>query len=64
MSLNGGSNSSVRAPILGALITTVLANGLVMLGVDYIYIDAVSGIIFLAVIAVSYKRIKNGLLAR
>ena len=64
MSLNGGINSSVRAPILGALITTVLANGLVMLGVDYIYIDAVSGIIFLAVIAVSYKRIKNGLLAR
>lgn len=64
MSLNGGINSSVRAPILGALITTVLANGLVMLGVDYIYIDAVSGIIFLVVIAVSYKRIKNGLLAR
>lgn len=64
MSLNGGINSSVRAPIIGALITTILANGLVMIGVSYIYIDALSGIIFLAVIAVSYKRIKNGLLAR
>lgn len=64
MSLNGGINSSVRAPIIGALITTILANGLVMIGVSYIFIDAVSGVIFLAVIAVSYKRAKNGLLAR
>ncbi|MDO4572442.1 MAG: ABC transporter permease [Clostridia bacterium] len=64
MSLNGGIFSSVRAPIIGALIITVLANGLVMIGVPYTYIDGISGAMFLIVVALTYKRSRNGLMPR
>lgn len=64
MSLNGGLGSSIRAPIVGALIVVILTNGLVLIGVHYKYTDAVIGIIFLIVIIMSYKRNKLGLLPR
>lgn len=64
MSLNGGIKSSVKAPIIGALIVVVLSNGLVLVGVNYRLIDLVIGIIFLTVILTTYKQVKNGLLPR
>lgn len=64
MSLNGGMKSSVRAPIIGALIVVILTNGLVIIGVDYKLSDLVIGVIFLVVILFNYKRNKLGLLPR
>ncbi len=64
MSLNGGMKSSVRAPIVGALIVVILTNGLVIIGIDYKLSDLVIGVIFLIVILFTYKRNKLGLLPR
>lgn len=64
MSLNGGMNSSVRAPIIGALIVVLLENGLVIIGIPSKWSDFVVGIVFLIVILFTYKRNRKGLLAR
>ena len=64
MSLHGGMNSSVRAPIIGALIVVLLTNGLVIIGIPSKWSDFVIGIVFLIVILFTYKRNRKGLLAR
>ena len=64
MSLNGGMQSSVRAPIIGALIVVLLTNGLVIIGVPSTWSDFVIGVVFLIVILFTYKRNKLGLLPR
>ena len=64
MSLNGGMKSSVRAPIVGALIVVLLTNGLVIIGVPDTWSSLVIGAIFLIFILFTYKKNKNGLLAR
>ena len=64
MSLNGGMESSVRAPIIGALIVVLLTNGLVIIGVPSTWSDFVIGAVFLVVILFTYKRNKLGLLPR
>lgn len=64
MSLSGGMQSSVRAPIIGALIVVLLENGLVIIGVPSQYSDMVIGLVFLVVILFTYKRNKLGLLPR
>lgn len=64
MSLNGGMDSSVRAPIIGALIVTLLENGLKIIGVPDIWTNLVIGIVFLMVILFNYKRSKSGFLPR
>ena len=35
MALGGGMKSSVKAPIIGALIVVILSNGLVLTGINY-----------------------------
>jgi len=64
MSLNGGMDSSVRAPIIGALIVKLLENGLVIIGVSSTWSDFVIGAVFLVVILFNYKRNKQGFLPR
>lgn len=64
MSLNGGMDSSVRAPIIGALIVKLLENGLVIIGVSSTWSDFVIGAVFLVVILFNYKRNKLGFLPR
>ena len=64
MSLNGGMKSSVRAPIIGAIIVVLLVNGLVIIGVPSKWSDFVVGIVFLIVILFTYKTNRKGLLAR
>ncbi len=64
MSLSGGLKSSVRAPIIGAMIVVLLTNGLVIIGVPSVWSDFVIGIVFLVVILLTYKRNKLGLLPR
>lgn len=64
MSLSGGMKSSVRAPIIGALIVILLKNGLVIIGIPSKWSDLVIGAVFLVVILFTYKRDWRGLLAR
>lgn len=64
MSLNGGMDSSVRAPIIGTLIVKLLENGLVIIGVSSTWSDFVIGVVFLVVILFNYKRNKTGFLPR
>ena len=64
MSLNGGMRSSVRAPIIGAVIVVLLVSGLVIIGVPSKWSDFVVGIVFLIVILFTYKTNRKGLLAR
>ena len=64
MSLNGGMDSSVRAPIIGTLIVKLLENGLVIIGVSSTWSDFVIGAVFLVVILFNYKRNKLGFLPR
>ena len=64
MSLNGGMDSSVRAPIIGTLIVKLLENGLVIIGVSSTWSDFVVGAVFLVVILFNYKRNKLGFLPR
>ena len=64
MSLNGGMRSSVRAPIISAVIVVLLVNGLVIIGVPSKWSDFVVGIVFLIVILFTYKTNRKGLLAR
>ena len=64
MSLNGGMKSSVRAPIIGAVIVVLLVNGLVIIGIPSKWSDFAIGIVFLVVILFTYKTNRKGLLAR
>jgi len=64
MSLSGGLRSSVRAPVIGALIVVIMTNGLVLIGLPYIYSNAVIGVVFIVVIILTYKKNKLGLLPR
>jgi len=64
LSLGGGSKSSLRCGIIGSIITVILANGLVIMGVVYTYVNAVNGFIFLIVVYLTYMRNKRGLLPR
>ena len=64
MSLNGGMDSAIRAPIIGTLIVKLLENGLVIIGVSSTWSDFVIGVVFLFVILFTYKRNKSGFLPR
>ena len=64
MALGGGMKSSVKAPIIGALIVVILSNGLVLTGINYRLTDLVVGTIFILVVVITYKRDRNGLLPR
>jgi len=63
MSCFGGSRSNTYAAIVGAVIVTVLNNGLLMIGVSSTIIQAVRGIIFIVLVVASQTR-PQGLPAR
>lgn len=54
--LTGGSRSKIFSGILGAVMITALNSGLLMVGVDSIYIQAVRGVFFVIMIALSEKK--------
>lgn len=56
MPLGGGSGCKMRSVLLGALTVAALTNGLTLIGVRPTIIDGITGIIFIAVVSVSYKR--------
>lgn len=59
MSIFGGSKSFAYTGVVGALTVCVLNQGLLMIGVDSTIIQAVRGIIFLALIVVAQQRPKG-----
>lgn len=59
MSIFGGSKSYVYSGVIGALTVIVLNQGLIMIGVDVTIIQAIRGILFLILVAVSQVRPKG-----
>ena len=57
--LYGGANARFSAPIIGALMVTVLTNGLSMMGQANSLGYAVKGILFIIVVGLTYEK-SNG----
>lgn len=56
MSCFGGSRSNTYSAIVGALIVTVLNNGLLMMGVSSTILQAIRGVVFIVLVCASQKR--------
>lgn len=56
MSCFGGSRSNTYSAIVGAVIVTVLNNGLLMVGVSNTVLQAVRGVVFIILVCASQKR--------
>ncbi len=54
--MSGGEKASVPSAVLGAVIATLLVNGLALWGLDANLVNGVKGIIFVIMIALSYDR--------
>lgn len=61
--LTGGVRSKSSAIILGSLVTAILANGLVVCGVNPYLVEGITGIVFIIVVAFSFKRVKGQVLS-
>jgi ribose transport system permease protein len=54
--MSGGSTARLRAVLIGALTITILSNGLIIWGLDVSIVNGVKGLLFLAIVALSYDR--------
>lgn len=54
--MSGGEKASVPSAVLGAVIATLLVNGLALWGLDANLVNGVKGVIFVIMIALSYDR--------
>lgn len=54
--LMGGTKSKIYSGVVGALFTSMLANGLVMLGAQSYYVQAIQGVLFILILALGGKR--------
>lgn len=54
--IRGGTNSKIFSGIWGAMTVAILTNGLSMVGIDSVWIQAIRGIFFIVVIVLSEKR--------
>jgi ribose transport system permease protein len=52
----GGSAARIRSAIIGAFTITILSNGLVLWGLDYLLVNGVKGLLFLVIVGISYDR--------
>lgn len=59
MAMSGGVRTSIRCGVIGAVIISVLVNGMVVIGVPVEMTHGVRGIIFLIVVSISYVRDKG-----
>lgn len=59
MSCFGGSRSNIYSAIVGAVMVTVLNNGLLQLGVSNTILQAIRGVVFIALVCTSQKRPKG-----
>lgn len=56
MPLSGGNSCRMVSVLIGAVTVAALDNGLTLVGVDPNLVDGITGIIFIIVVALSYKR--------
>lgn len=61
--LTGGARTRITSSIIGACTITVLTNGLVLIGASQAIAQGIQGLLFLAVVYISYEKNKGGLLA-
>lgn len=61
MPLSGGATSRLSSAICGAVTVTLLTNGLTLMGMDASLINGIKGVLFVVIIAISYKRSPDGL---
>ena len=54
--MSGGERAKVSSAIVGALTVTFLSNGLLLWGLDTMLISGVKGLLFVAIVALSYDR--------
>ena len=59
MSCFGGSRSNTYSAVVGAVLVTVLNNGLLMIGVSSTILQAIRGVIFIVLVCVSQTRPKG-----
>jgi len=52
----GGAGAKILSVIVGAVTATVLFNGLILWGVDVNFVNGIRGLLFIAIIAISYDR--------
>lgn len=57
--LTGGPTSRVISVVVGALTTTILVNGLSLMGIDASIASIFKGILFIVIISISYVRVKG-----
>lgn len=64
LSFTGGASSHMSCAVIGSLIITILNNGMMLWGVPIEIVTGIKGILFLAVIAVTYERggVNHGLI--
>lgn len=60
--LSGGANAKFSAPIIGALMVTILTNGLGIMGYANSMGYAIKGVLLLIVVAMTYERSKGKLI--
>lgn len=61
MPLAGGARSRFRAAIVGALIFTVLFNGMILWGLDTGVVALIRGVLFVVIVFVGFKRTRGPL---
>jgi ribose transport system permease protein len=61
MPLAGGSRARFRAAIVGALIFTVLFNGMILWGLDTGVVALIRGVLFVVIVFVGFKRTRGPL---
>lgn len=54
--MSGGDRSRLSSAIVGALTVTILVNGLTLWGVDANLVNGIKGLLFVAIVAISYDR--------
>lgn len=54
--MTGGDRSRISSAIIGALTVTCLSNGLSLWGLDALLVSGVKGLLFVAIVALSYDR--------
>lgn len=59
----GGSAARLRSAIIGAFTITILSNGLVLWGLDYLLVNGVKGLLFLVIVGISYDRTNQNQMA-
>jgi len=64
MNLSGGAKSNINAAIFGSLSYVILSNGLMITGIEAIWITLVKGLIFLIIVLITVSQRKTKLIPK